>query len=143
MQPATNETSSKARKRNKNNKSTHTSTATDKNPVATRAPTLTHPKSATKDDVLPSKVQGKAQMKSSQVSNKSTVSTVASAPSSTTAIATTKKSMPSITTNQTITEQSIEQEQPFTIVGGNRNKNGSSTSTIQQQQIKTVSQSTE
>jgi len=110
VQSATSETSSKARKRNKNKTSSSTENENNlKNPITTRAPPVTHPKSTPKDELQPNKQQPKVQVKSSQVSNKQAL------PASSTTT-TTKK------TTQSIQDQ--QQEQPFTVVGGNRHKTG-------------------
>ncbi len=108
VQSATSETSSKARKRNKNKTSSSTENEnTLKNPITTRAPPVTHPKSTPKDELQPNKQQPKVQVKSSQVSNKQALPVTST---------TTKK------TTQSIQDQ--QQEQPFTVVGGNRHKSG-------------------
>ncbi|CAF0896295.1 unnamed protein product [Rotaria sordida] len=123
------ETSSKARKRNKNKSvtptpppTTTTTTTTrvedkvkdEKNLNTTRAPPVTHPKSIAKDEVESTKQQSNVPIKSSEPSKKQIF------PISSQAI--TKKPTQSI------------QEQPFTVVGGNRHKAG--TPPLQQQQNK-------
>jgi len=103
VQSSTSETSSKARKRNKNKTSSSTENENNlKNPITTRAPPVTHPKSTPKDELQPNKQQPKVQVKSSQVSN--------------------KQPLPTKKTTQSIPDQ--QQEQPFTVVGGNRHKTG-------------------
>jgi hypothetical protein len=122
VQSATSETSSKARKRNKNKTSSSTQNENNvNNPITTRAPPVTHPKSTPKDELQPNKQQAKVQVKSSQVSNKQALPVSSS---------TTKK------TTQSIQDQ--QQEQPFTVVGGNRHKTGTPPLQQQQQQNKPV-----
>jgi hypothetical protein len=101
------EISSKARKRNKNKTRSATpppqpsSESHNKNPNATRAPPVTHPKSAPKDELETTKQQTKV-----QISNKQTLPT------------------PVTNKKQTQNVQKQQQEQqPFTVVGGNRHKN--------------------
>jgi hypothetical protein len=113
------ETSSKARKRNKNKAPVETNV---KNTTTTRAPPVTHPKSASKDELETSKQQTKAQTKSAQMpDNKPT----------TTAPVTTSNKKP------TQPVEDLSQEQPFTVVVGNRHK--TATQASQQQQNKPVS----
>ena len=122
--PSAVETSSKARKRNKNKATAPVpaSNANEKNPVTTRAPPATHPKSAApKDDVDAGKQQGKGQVKSSQV------------PAKQPSAAPAKKQVEALTTNQSNQKQ---EEQPFIVVGANRQKAGTSSG---QQQTKSVS----
>ncbi|CAF1140892.1 unnamed protein product [Adineta steineri] len=117
------ETSSKARKRNKNKTSTNqteTNVTNEKNPTTTRAPPVTHPKVTLKDELESKKQQTKAQVKSSQVSNKQAL------PVATTTSTTNKKT--------TQSNRDEYQEESFTIVGGNRHKSG--TPPAQQQQNK-------
>jgi hypothetical protein len=99
------ETSSKARKRNKNKtQSTTTSTEVNtKNPITTRAPPATHPKSTSKDELESTKQQTKV-----QPSNKPT------APASLSTTTTKKPPQP--------VQKQQQQDQPFTVVGGNRHK---------------------
>jgi hypothetical protein len=100
------ETSSKARKRNKN-KTQSTTIPTEvntKNPITTRAPPATHPKSTSKDELESTKQQTKI-----QPSNKPT------APASLSTTTTKKPPQP-------IQKQKQQQDQPFTVVGGNRHK---------------------
>ena len=122
VQTAAVEASSKARKRNKNKPvaPVASSTPTEKNAVTARAPPATHPKSAAKDEAGSTKQQAKLQVKSAQGSNKS------SAPPAPT---TKKTATPAVATNEI-----VEEELPFTVVGGNRNKSGTSTPPSQQQQ---------
>ncbi|CAF4252289.1 unnamed protein product [Rotaria sp. Silwood2] len=124
------ETSSKARKRNKNKSVTptpsvpptttpvETKVKDDKNPSTTRAQPVTHPKSNAKDEVETTKQQSNVQVKPLEPTKKQIL------PVSSQAI--TKKP------TQPIEKQ--PPEQPFTVVGGNRHKTG--TPPLQQQQNK-------
>ncbi|CAM4764718.1 unnamed protein product [Rotaria magnacalcarata] len=110
------ETSSKARKRNKNKTATSAPTVAvqvevktkdEKVPSTTRAPPVTHPKSIVKDELESSKKQGKV-------------------------IELPKKQIFPASLQQATKKTIQTQEQPFTVVGGNRNK--TTTPPLQQQQ---------